>query len=172
MTINVPTSIPQPSLQEISDINLSCCEASLPGSQLATFEVNNDYQGITQTYAHRRMYDNSLSLTFYVDSFNYNVIKLFENWIDYVVGGYDDPTSKQDRSFNRLNYPETDWTGYVSDSLIIKKIEKDLTKASLRYNFRDIYPYSINSMQLSYDSSQLLKCSVQFRYTKYILGTI
>ena len=43
-----------------ADLNLSCMETSLPGSSLATFEVKNDYTGVTERLAHRRMYDLSL----------------------------------------------------------------------------------------------------------------
>ena len=38
-------------------IELSCSEASLPGSSLATNEINNDYTGVTERHAYRRLYD-------------------------------------------------------------------------------------------------------------------
>ena len=34
-------------------IQLMCCEASLPGSNLATFDVNNDRTGVTEKRFHR-----------------------------------------------------------------------------------------------------------------------
>ena len=72
-----------------------CCEATLPGSSLTTHEVNNDYHGVTEKMAYRRMYDETLGLTFYVDR-DYKVIELIEGWMDYITGvdnktAYEDP---------------------------------------------------------------------------------
>ena len=52
-------------------LHLLCSEASLPGSQLATTEVNNNFTGVTERYAYRRIFDDRLDLTFYVDAENY-----------------------------------------------------------------------------------------------------
>ena len=38
-------------------LNLLCSEASLPGSSLATLEINNDRSGVTERHAHRRFFD-------------------------------------------------------------------------------------------------------------------
>ena len=48
-------------------ISLSCSEASLPGSSLATIEINNDHTGVTERHAYRRLYDDRADFTFYVD---------------------------------------------------------------------------------------------------------
>ena len=74
----------------VNDINreivrLSCAEASLPGSSLATTEINNDYTGVTEKHAYRRLYDSQASFTFYVDK-EYRIIDFFENWIAYISG--------------------------------------------------------------------------------------
>ena len=55
---------------------LVCCvvKHTLPGSSLTTHEVNNDYHGVTEKMSYRRMYDDTIGLTFYVDR-NYKVIK-------------------------------------------------------------------------------------------------
>ena len=37
-------------------LNLLCSEASLPGSSVATFEINNDYSGTTERHAHRKFF--------------------------------------------------------------------------------------------------------------------
>ena len=66
------------------DYTLSCMEASLPGTSLATAELTNDFTGITERHVHRRQYDTTSSFTFLVDS-NYKQIKLFETWIGYIV---------------------------------------------------------------------------------------
>ena len=62
-------------------INLLCSEAVLPGSNLATFETNNDHTGVTERFAHRRIFDDRIDLTFNVDGGRYSPIKFFEEWI-------------------------------------------------------------------------------------------
>ena len=67
-------------------INLMCSEAILPGSSLATFETNNDRTGVTERFVHRRIFDERIDFTFYVDSGLYQPIKFFEQWIDFITG--------------------------------------------------------------------------------------
>ena len=59
-------------------LNLQCTEASLPGSSLATFDINNDFHGVTERHAYRRMFDERIDFTFYVDANNYLPIRTFE----------------------------------------------------------------------------------------------
>jgi len=146
-------------------MQLSCSEASLPGSSLATNEINNDYTGVTERHAYRRLYDDRADFTFYVDS-NYYVIDFFENWISYVVGE-NNLRGQEDRYYNyRVNFPEQ----YKTDHLYITKFERDYAGKNLSYKFINAYPISINSMPVSYDSSQLLKCTVSFTYSRYVIS--
>ena len=62
-------------------IQLMCSEASLPGSNLATFDISNDRTGVTEKHVHRRIFDDRIDLTFYVDAGLYQPIKFFEEWI-------------------------------------------------------------------------------------------
>ena len=66
-------------------INLMCSETSLPGSNLATFEINNDRTGVTEKHVHRRIFDDRIDLTFYVDAGLYQPIKFFEDWIAFIT---------------------------------------------------------------------------------------
>ena len=158
-------------------LQLACHETSLPGSQLATFEVMNDFTGVTERYAHRRMYGDELSVSFYVDANNYTPIKIFERWIGYISGTVDENGENDEgldsRDFNhRLNYPGTSNDGYTKE-LTLTKFERNYNysgnKNFLEYRFVGAFPYSINSMPVSYDGSQILKCSVQFRYIRYYI---
>lgn len=146
-------------------IKLSCAEASLPGSSLATNEINNDYTGVTERHAYRRLYDDRADFTFYVDK-NYYVIDYFENWISYIVGE-DSLADQETRAYNyRVNFPNN----YKTDNLYITKFERDYIGRYLTYKFINAYPISINSMPVSYDSSQLLKCTVSFTYSRYVIS--
>ena len=66
-------------------LNLMCSEATLPGSNLATLEINNDFTGVTERHVHRRVYDDRIDLTFYVDAQDYLPIRFFETWMKYIV---------------------------------------------------------------------------------------
>ena len=149
-------------------IQLSCSEASLPGSSLATNEINNDHTGVTERHAYRRLYDDRSDFTFYVDK-EYRIIDFFENWISYVVNE-NDLKAQGTRTYSyRVNFPQGP-TGYQTDNLYITKFERDYGGRNLTYKFINAYPISINSMPVSYDSSQLLKCTVSFTYSRYIIS--
>ena len=95
------------------DLNISCSEASLPGSSIATFEIKNDYAGVTERYAHRRMYDDRIDFTFYVDSSKYLPIRFFESWMRFVTGETGTRTDGETRELvnpgyhYRMNFPES-----------------------------------------------------------------
>ena len=157
-------SIDQPNIQ------LSCSEATLPGSSLATLEINNDYTGVTERHAYRRIYDDRIDLTFYVDT-KYTVIKFFETWIKYIVNESitENPVNgsvTQSNFFYMVRYPEEYRTEFS-----ITKFERDYS-SRLTYNFLNAYPISISSMPVSYDSSSLLKCTVSFSYTRYYISEL
>ena len=100
-------------------IRLSCANASLPGSSLATHEINNDHTGVTERHVYRRQYDQRTEFTFYVDS-EYRVIDFFENWMSYIVGE-DEIESQKERRYNyRVNFPKD----YKTDNLYITKFSR------------------------------------------------
>ena len=151
---------------EQSNLQLACSEATLPGSSLATLEINNDYTGVTERHAYRRIYDDRIDLTFYVDT-KYTVIKFFETWIKYItnesISGVDGGPSGlvSPNFFYSVRYPEEYQTNFS-----IVKFERDY-QSRLTYTFLKAYPISISSMPISYDSSSLLKCTVSFTYSRY-----
>ena len=174
LTLSVPAAV----RSKVSDLNgldfdnisLSCSEANLPGSSLATHDVTNDYQGVTEKMAYRRIYDDVLGLTFYVDR-NYNVIRLFERWIDYISGITDPGTYKSPFTNQRVRYPKT----YKND-IFVTKFERDhhsdqssLKKNVLDYTFVQAFPRDITAIPVSYEASQVLKCNVSFSFIRYVV---
>jgi hypothetical protein len=148
-----------------TDLMLYCCEASLPGSSLATNEINNDYSGVTERHAYRRLYDDRADFTFYVDH-DFKVVRFFETWISWIVG----ESQLKDQASPTYNYRVRFPNQYITD-IHIQKFEKDYESNYNEYTFIGAYPISINSMPVSYDSSQLLKCTVSFTYKRYLLNT-
>ncbi len=158
--------------------NLSCSEASLPGSQLATLENNNDRTGVTEKHAYRRQFDDRIDLTFYVDAERYMSIRFFERWISFIMnedqGGLQGggPLNEQEpniasRAYHyRARYPND----YIMDQgLKVTKFERNYQN-SLTYNFVRAFPLSVSSMPLTYEASSLLKVSVSMSYIRYYLG--
>ena len=150
-------------------LHLLCSEAVLPGSQLATTEMTNDFTGVTERHAYRRIYDETIDLSFYVDAANYWPIRFFEEWISAIVNE-DQEQAKSKNYTYRVKYPDD----YIADQgLKVVKFEKDIASVSnpgtLEYEFIRSYPRSITSMPVSYDASSLLKCSVQMTYTRYVV---
>lgn len=156
-------------------ISLSCSDTSLPGSKLNTLDIVDDHTGVTEKHAYRKAYDNQIDFTFFVDhgdgTNNYNVIWFFENWMTYIANE-DYNNGFEINNFNyRFRFPDgnTLGGGYRTD-IFIQKFEKDFKGAPLEYKFLKAYPISINSIPVSYESSQLLKCTVTFTYTKYMIN--
>ena len=151
-------------------INLMCSEASLPGSSLATFETNNDRTGVTERFVHRRIFDERIDFTFYVDAGLYQPIKFFEQWIDYITGAATEGENQLNTAdyHYRMKYPNDYIAG---QGLKITKFEKDHLNP-LTYEFIRSYPLSITSMPVSYDGSSLLKCSVSMTYVRYIIQNL
>ena len=174
LTLSVPAAV-RSKVADLNDldfenISLSCSDANLPGSSLATVDVTNDYQGVTEKMAYRRIYDDVLGLTFYVDR-NYNVIKLFERWIDYISGITDTTTYKSPFTNQRVRYPKT----YKND-IFVTKFERDhhsnqssLKKNVLDYTFVQAFPRDITAIPVSYESSSVLKCNVSFSFIRYVV---
>ena len=50
----------------------------------------------------------------------------------------------------------------------VTKFEKDEGRP-LHYSFYDAYPIAINSMPLSYSSTDVLKCTVSMTYLRYVI---
>lgn len=158
-------------------LKLLCCEATLPGSNFATLELTNDFSGVTERHAYRRVYDDRIDFTFYVDA-EYNLpIRFFEVWMKYIaqesVAKRDGVSSRDGNYFYRFNYPDN----YVlKQGLKIHKFERSSLGNSggarssiLTYEFIRAFPISISSMPVSYDTSSLLKCTVSMTYIRYIV---
>jgi hypothetical protein len=151
---------------------LTCVDASLPGSSVATLENSGDYMGITQKMAYRRMYDDTIDFTFLVtqDS-RYLQIRFFESWIRYIVGESEATGNgiRNDGFYSRVRYPSQ----YQSSEIQIAKYEKSLGSGNdsispaIIYKFVNAFPKSISSIPVSYEASDLLKVTVSLSYDRY-----
>lgn len=168
--------------EKLDGLCLLCSDATLPGSSLFTHEVTNDYPGVTEKMVYRRQYDDFSSFQFYVDA-NYDIIEMFEGWINYIVGE-GDPFSRDSYRNSNASYRMKFRDSYTSGSFSITKFERNigsvvnrqnntidtnsLVGPKLTYDFIRAFPISIDSMPVSYEGGTILKCNVNFNYLRYV----
>ena len=179
-----------PELYDGELLELSCQEASLPGSSIATLEQTNDYAGVTERHGYRRMYDETIDFTFLVTvNSGYKQIRFFDYWMKFICGEIDKNGNVQnldkENIVMRARYPDGDGKAKTGNNsgyrtkLNIVKYERDMgwthpkreSKSSnlLEYHFVDAYPKQISSSPLSYEGSSLLKTTVSMTYTRYFV---
>lgn len=154
------------------DAGLLCFNASLPTSQFATADIAGNYIGMTETFAHRRVYQD-ISFEFYVDK-NYRTLKFLEHWMEFIASGSSNPIDSQLKPINqnvdqayfiRMQYPEY----YKSNQTKIIKFDRDYQK-EIEYTFIGLYPYNIASIPVSYTQSDVMKMQATFKIDRYIVG--
>ena len=143
-------------------LNILCSAASLPGSRFATAELNNNIPGVRERHVYRRTYDEQINLTFYCDADQYLPIRFFESWMNYITNmTLSGSNNVRNETFNyRVQFPR-EYQGNLLDSRRQTRI--------LTYKFTNCFPLSVNSMPVSYDASNLLKCTVGMAYSRYFI---
>lgn len=144
-------------------MGIMCADASLPASALATGDVKDNFMGVSQEFAHSRLYTD-IDFTFYLSS-DYTLLKIFEGWMDYITSGANGEVQETEKSFyRRLRYPDD----YKISTMYIHKFEKDYGR-SLQYQFINAFPKAISPMPVSYGAADLMRVTVSFNYDRYIL---
>ena len=150
-------------------LNLMCCETALPGSQLATSEILNDFPGVTERHVYRRQFDDRIDLNFYCDAEQYMPIRFFEAWIKYITNERSGGARKENFSY-RMKFPNK-YKGPLEITKFEKNIHSKKQVRPLTYKFVNCFPLAISSMPVTYDASDLLKCNVSFAYSRYYIDT-
>ena len=150
-------------------LNLMCCETALPGSQLATSEILNDFPGVTERHVYRRQFDDRIDLNFYCDAEQYMPIRFFEAWIKYITNERSGGSRNENFSY-RMKFPNK-YKGPLEVTKFEKNIHSKKSVRPLTYKFVNCFPLAISSMPVTYDASDLLKCNVSFAYSRYYIDT-
>jgi len=141
-----------------------CDSASLPTTAYATAEVRDNFMGVPQQFAHTRIYTD-LDFSFYVDE-DYNLLKIFEGWMEYISSGANASTLQDDRAFfRRMRYPDS----YKCDTMYINKFEKNFKK-TMRYRFVNVFPKAMSAVPVAYGPADILKVNVSFNFDRYIVN--
>lgn len=150
-----------------NDAGLLCVDASLPSSSFATAEVKDNFMGVTQEFAHTRIYTDS-DFTFYIDT-DYFLLRFFEGWMDFISGGGE--RAQIDLApgyYRRFVYPDD----YKVNALTITKFERNYkieNSSVLVYTFVNAFPKTLTPVAVSYGSADLLKVTVSFNFDRYIV---
>ena len=154
-------------LEQQDRLNLQCCEAQLPGSQLATTELTNDFPVVSERHVYRRQFDDRIDLTFYCDAQQYMPIRFFEAWMKYITNEKSSDALKDNYSY-RMKFPNT-YKGPLEITKFEKNSDQQHAVKPLTYKFVNCFPLAISSMPVTYDASDLLKCNVSFAYSRYYI---
>lgn len=163
--------------KEFSKFDFYCAETSLPG---ATFDVTEEIgsrQGVIERFPTKRVYPD-VTMTFYVD-YDYKLIRLFEEWMNYINPVYTDDgevkansrgqgNAKNSPDFFRLRYPAS-----YKRIISIVKFERDLDKTTnvprITYRLIDAFPTNIAAMPVTYEGSTITKTIITFSYSRYVI---
>jgi len=150
------------------DVELRCLRTSLPGVNLFTHDVTNDFPGMSEKMAYRKDFNNTIDFEFMVNT-KYDVISMFDGWIDFIAGQdtNDELDYLRPAVSYRMNYPEK----YKTD-VYVTKFEKDseveFNSNSLEYTFVGAFPLSISPVEIGYSEGGILKYNVSMSYTRYV----
>jgi hypothetical protein len=143
-------------------VGLLCNSAFLPGSSFATADIVGNYTGVAEKMAHTRTFT-QIDLEFYVDR-SYNTIKFLEHWMEFISSGSREQPY-QDGYYFRMRYPDE----YKCSASRIIKFDRDY-RNYIEYTFYGLFPLTLNSTAISYESSGILKASASFNYERYVCG--
>ena len=173
--VNIGATFDGVNTSEETSIDFLAYEAVLPGTSYETTQVFGDRQGITETFANKRVYP-PVDVSFYIDH-NYTVLRFFEDWMAKmnpnkgIIGN----------SYQKFNYPGNNSTGYKKE-VTIYKFERNFREPSQRlveagvygmpsnrsrYILRNAYPTNLISVPLSYEGANILRTTVTFNYDVY-----
>lgn len=149
-----------------------CDEATLPGHQVATGNVTR-YAGAAPLYYPTVPIYNDIQLSFMCDA-KMTPLHLLNRWMKYIYvdsddNGRDDDYQTSEENGRRLRYPNE----YQAEMRLFKterSKESDSGAISSSYYLYDLWPYSVDSVPLSYGSSQLVKVTANFYYRRWKLG--
>jgi len=151
-------------------ILLMCDEVSLPGIQSNTGSITGRYQGQGPIYYPTSPIYTDLQLSFMCDA-EMQAFKFLLDWHDFIYDTIDSTNNpgsgvRVGEKSRKLKYPEQ-----YQCTLHVQKKERNKTDeigvSTMEFILNNAWPYSIDSIPLSYGSSQLVKCTANFYYTSW-----
>ena len=146
-------------------MSIMCTEAELPGTSFEISTATGHHQGIVEEFPNLRTFP-PLNLTFYLDA-DHVILEVLETWMTFINPINEKSNLRNLNAFGRFNYPED-----YKEILHITKFERDtfLEKSSTKmssYEFVNVWPTNLTSMQVAYGESSVLRCSVRLAYDRF-----
>jgi len=161
-------------------------EVTLPGAQAATGQMTGRFMGEGVTnYVHQKMFTD-FQLGWMCDA-NMSPFKFMQTWYQYIFQEFQPDGSKiatvQQLDTNseekamaaskfavnrttRLQFPEN-----YHCTVRIAKAEKgpisETNRVSTVHVLQEVFPYAVEAIPLSFGTSQLVKCTASFYYSKH-----
>lgn len=140
---------------------LMCDEVSLPGIQSSTGSVVR-HPGANPIYYPTNPIYNDLQLSFMCDA-EMKALEFLVKWREKI---YKKVGTDSTQSSYQVNYPNE-----YQCKMIIEKSERnkssEIGETPVRYTLNGAWPYSLDSIPLSYGSSQLVKVTANFYYRNW-----
>lgn len=161
--INAPVS---GNVSEVGErILLMCDEVSLPGIQSNTGTVVGRYQGQGPIYYPTAPIYNDLQLSFMCDA-EMQAYKFLLDWHDFIYDTKSGFGVNKGEKVRKLKYPRS-----YQCNMVVEKRERnadsEIGVRTMQFNLHNAWPYSVDSIPLSYGSSQLVKCTANFYYSSW-----
>lgn len=140
---------------------LFCDEVSLPGVQSSTGSVVR-HPGANPIYYPTNPIYNDLQLSFMCDS-EMQALNFLTKWREKI---YTKVGTDATQPSYQVNYPED-----YQCEMIIEKNERnsssEIGQVPVKYTLNGVWPYAVDSIPLSYGSSQLVKVTANFYYRNW-----
>ena len=161
-------------------------EVNLPGAQAATGQLTGRFtgEGVTN-YIHQKMFTD-FQLGWMCDA-NMSPFKFMQTWYQYIFQEFQPDgseiatvqqldTNSEEKAMaaskfevnrtTRLQYPEN-----YHCTVRIAKAEKgpvsETNRVSTVHVLQEVFPYAVEAIPLSFGTSQLVKCTASFYYSKH-----
>ena len=161
-------------------------EVTLPGAQAATGQMTGRFMGEGVTnYVHQKMFTD-FQLGWMCDA-NMSPFKFIQTWYQYIFQEFQPDgseistvqqleTNSEEKAMaaskfavnrtTRLQYPEN-----YHCTVRIAKAEKgpasETSRVSTVHVLQEVFPYAVEAIPLSFGTSQLVKCTASFYYSKH-----
>ena len=163
-------------------VTMFCDEAQLPNVQSAVGQRSGRHLGEGPvSYPHTRIFTD-ISLGFLIDG-NASQLKFFNSWYNFIFGEL--PRTEYSGSFSAALSDQTEplspsrvnRLAYLDDYAATVKIIKTEPngaapngRAPITYALEKCYPYSIDTVPLSYGSSQVARATINFYYSRHTVS--
>ena len=161
-------------------------EVNLPGAQAATGQLTGRFMGEGVTnYVHQKMFTD-FQLGWMCDA-NMSPFKFMQTWYQYIFQEFQPDgseiatvqqldTNSEEKAMaaskfavnrtTRLQFPEN-----YHCTVRIAKAEKgpvsETNRVSTVHVLQEVFPYAVEAIPLSFGTSQLVKCTASFYYSKH-----